>query len=269
MSNLPAERARCKRPNGVILYEGPSQIDGKPIVVIATGLGRRTANAKTGDMIQTWILRAHVSATRAINTGADASICGACPLRGVLERQPDGSTKNRLRACYVSVRNAPRAVYEAYTRGKYPRFDPRQHLCLFRGRMLRLGSYGDPVAVPYSVWTPLVKVAAGRTGYTHQWHVRRFWRFRYLAMASVETHEQAQLARARGWRTFRTSAPGELPGPGEISCPASAEQGKRLTCEQCGACNGSNGRPQRASVMIWAHGSPATLGSYKRLLGDS
>ena len=40
-------------PNGRILYEGPSMLDGAPIVVIATGFAERTANAKTGSMIQT------------------------------------------------------------------------------------------------------------------------------------------------------------------------------------------------------------------------
>ena len=35
-----------KRPLGLILYQGPSSIDGAPIVVIATGLGAST-NQKT------------------------------------------------------------------------------------------------------------------------------------------------------------------------------------------------------------------------------
>ena len=265
MSNLSGTGARAK-PRGFILYQGPSQIDGKPIVAIATGFKRRTENPKTGDMIQTWILRSHIAPLRAINTGEDESICGACPLRGVLERQPDGSTKNRMRACYVSVRNAPRAVYAAYKRGRYEPFDQARHLPLFCGRMLRLGSYGDPTAVPYHIWAPLARVASGRTGYTHQWLAGRFWRFRYLLMASVETLEQATEARGKGWRTFRTGTIGETPVRGEFHCPASAEQGKRLTCEQCGACNGSNGKPDRASILIWAHGSPAVVGSYKRLM---
>jgi len=50
MTSLRAPRTRSKRPQGVILYEGPSMIDGKPIVVIATALilirfgGSRTRN---------------------------------------------------------------------------------------------------------------------------------------------------------------------------------------------------------------------------------
>ena len=39
--------------NGVILYEGPSMLDGAPIVVIATGIRTGSTNVKTGAMIQT------------------------------------------------------------------------------------------------------------------------------------------------------------------------------------------------------------------------
>ncbi len=39
--------------NGRILFEGKSNIDGKNIVVIITGLDNKTSNEKTGDMLQT------------------------------------------------------------------------------------------------------------------------------------------------------------------------------------------------------------------------
>jgi hypothetical protein len=265
MSSLTAARARTKRPLGIVLWEGPSRIDGAPIVVIATGFKRKTKNAKTGNMVQSWIIRSDIAPTVAINTGDDASICGSCPLRGILESQDDGSTRNRMRACYVSVRNAPRAIFEAYCNGSYDTFAPH-HLDLFRGRMLRLGAYGDPVAAPYATWKPLVDAADGHTGYSHQWRVGRFWRFRRIVMASVESLAQAKQARSRGWRTFRTMQHDEETVRGEFRCPASAEEGKRLTCEQCGACDGSSFNSNRASVTILAHGSPAVIGSYKRLL---
>ena len=47
-----------RKPRGLVLYEGPSEIDGKPIVCIATLDSR---NRKTGNMVQTWILRQDVS----------------------------------------------------------------------------------------------------------------------------------------------------------------------------------------------------------------
>ena len=100
------------KPLGVILYEGPSLIDGQPIAVIATGFQRRTANSKTGDMVQTWILRADLNPLQAIHTGQDVSICGDCPLRGMLETR-QCRTVNRRRACYVAIHQAPLGVYRA------------------------------------------------------------------------------------------------------------------------------------------------------------
>ena len=85
MSILRARGARLQRPLGLVLYNGPSSLDGELIVVIATGFRRSTANPKTGDMIQTWILRSDVAPFSAIHSGGDESICGSCPLRGILE----------------------------------------------------------------------------------------------------------------------------------------------------------------------------------------
>ena len=54
-----AKQAKAK---GFILYEGASMLDGAPIVVIAT---MKTSNRKTGDMVQTWILRSDVNPVEA------------------------------------------------------------------------------------------------------------------------------------------------------------------------------------------------------------
>ena len=89
--------------NGVILYEGPSLIDGAPIVVIATGLKKPSKNAKTADMVQTWILRKDIHPKYAVRSGDDVSICGQCPHRMREHLEPDGSTKT-LRTCYVNMR---------------------------------------------------------------------------------------------------------------------------------------------------------------------
>ena len=53
---------------GFTLYEGASVLDGKPIVVLAT---LETSNAKTGAMVQTWILRSDVEPHQAVKTGDD------------------------------------------------------------------------------------------------------------------------------------------------------------------------------------------------------
>ena len=60
-------------PTGYVIYRGPSLLDGAPIVAIAT---MQTSNRKTGNMVQTWILREDVSPVEASKAGADASVCG-------------------------------------------------------------------------------------------------------------------------------------------------------------------------------------------------
>ncbi len=99
-----------QKTNGYILYRGPSALDGSPIVAIVTGTATRSANAKTGDMLQTWILREDVAPHIAIKTGEDASICGDCPHRG----EHDGTRWTKTRSCYVQTHNAPLSVWRAY-----------------------------------------------------------------------------------------------------------------------------------------------------------
>ena len=249
-------------PKGVVIYQGPSEIDGAPIVAIATGF-RGSANPKTGNMVQTWILRADKSPVDAIHDGSDESICGDCPLRGIIDEG-----RNRQRGCYVTVHQAPRSVWAAWKKGGYQELPAgRTGQRLFTHRKVRLGAYGDPAAVPFRIWSHILRDSAGQSGYSHQWRQGRFWRLRQICMASVETREDAQQAQASGWRTFRTSTEENDIAANEIVCPASAEAGYRLTCETCMACNGCHRRPGQSapvSIVIAAHGSPATISSYRK-----
>ena len=79
--------------NGVVLYRGPSRLDGAPIVVVATGLQRPSENEKTGPMVQTWILRSDEHPVSAVHSGADASICGDCPLRPLNAKPGEDKTQ--------------------------------------------------------------------------------------------------------------------------------------------------------------------------------
>lgn len=233
-----------KKANGVILYEGNSLLDGAPIVVIATGVARPSANRKTGDMIQTWVLRADVAPVDALASGDDVSVCGDCPHRPHARR--NGST---MAPCYVEVGRAPSAVYRAYKLGRYPRARGDE----FVGRRLRIGAYGDPAAVPYSVWEHALQGTVSHTGYTHQWG-NCDPRLARVCMASVDTTGEGITARSRGWRTFRVRLADEPAEKRtwEVVCPASDEAGKKLTCAQCNACSG-NATGRRGSIVIIEH----------------
>lgn len=221
-------------------------LDGAPIVVVATGYGK-SSNRKTGAMIQTWILRRDMLPTDASKSGADASVCGACP-----HRWHTGG------ACYVNIGQAPQAVFRAYRNGRYPRATSAPAPAdLGAGRAVRLGSYGDPAAVPAEVWRAFTSRAALHTGYTHQWATGHADALRGLCMASADNAQERDAARASGWRTFRIMAAGESLGERESTCPASAEAGHKLTCDACGACNGADSG-RRGSIAIVVHGSLAS-----------
>lgn len=233
------------KATGVILYEGPSKLDGAPIVVIATGLARSSRNAKTGAMIQTYIIRSDMGPIEAVWSGADASICGDCPHRG------DGTGKGR--SCYVTLMHGPLSVYRAFKDGKYPKASAFDAAALFAGKMVRLGTYGDPAAAPYAFWTVALRNAAGWTGYTHQWRsISADWS--KLVMASADSVADMNAAHEAGYRTFRVTAGAFENVKGlEVICPASEERGEVTDCASCKACMGTSAKA-RVSVQIAAHG---------------
>jgi hypothetical protein len=98
---------------------------------------------------------------------------------------------------------------------------------------------GDGAAAPVSLWQTLTQYTADHGGYTHQWQRAGFDHFGWstLVMASADTAAQAELAQALSYRTFRVSI-GLDKRVGEISCPASAESGKKTTCDNCMLCAG-------------------------------
>lgn len=237
--------------NGFIAYRGPSRLDGAPIVAIVT---LASLNAKTGDMAQAWVLRADQTPSEAIASGEDRSICGSCVHRS-------GGTV--ARSCYVTWWFGPTNVYKSFQAGRYPVLDPVECTEALRGAQLRLTAYGDPVAVPFSVWHQLLRQTSGHTGYTHGWRTCD-QRFRRFLMASVESEAEADLAHALGWRTFRARLASEAVRADEIVCPASAEAGHRAICADCGLCVGLL-RPSARSVAIVAHGQRTSWLEEKKL----
>ena len=239
-----------------IIYRGPSLIDGKPIIAIAV-FPKGKANSKTGAMLQTYILADNGFDPMHNNkTGMDFSICGNCPHKGTPTNNPEKKLATN-RACYVNLMHGPGQVYKAFKRGKYSEAQtPDDISSIGVGRMVRLGSYGDPLAVPKQVWDALTSKALGHTGYTHQQGIQGadnkgvLHGSSYL-MLSADSKEQAQTAWGQGLRTFRVipinAKPEDTLDPyNEILCPSD-----KIQCVQCGLCKGGN---KGKSVAIVAHG---------------
>ena len=226
------------KPKGYTLY---SDTD---IVVIAT---MESANRKTGNMVQLWILSATESPVDAIKNGNDVKVCGNCKYRA-----PEGSVNPMAdKGCYVNVARAPNSIWKALQRGSYPFLATCDYGRVFGGLMMRFGAYGDPGFVPPHIIRALIGVLKRWTGYSHQWRTSDW--LRPYVMASCDTPADYADARAAGWRTFRV-APGIGALPGEILCPASDEAGKRTTCARCGLCNGARPSDGRKSIYIPIHG---------------
>jgi len=229
-----------KYPQGIVIYDGPSLIDKKRIIVIATGF-KSTDNPKTGDMVQVWILPHKENPIKAYHKGSDKSVCGDCK---------HSSVKNGgWGTCYVSIHQAPYQVWEAWKRGRYEVVNTT-NMHAFIGKNVRFGSYGDPAAVPFEVWKTICDMAKSFTGYTHQWH-RSFCdpRLKSFCMASVDSMTELKRAKAKGWRTFRIRFD-QTKAANEIVCPASEEMGAKTTCEKCGLCAGKSKNMKDVTIRI-------------------
>ena len=232
-----------------IVYNGPSMLDGSPIVAIVT---TGSSNAKTGAMAQLWIMRSDVDPVTASRTGADEAVCGACPHRGTPNLdKPTGQADGR--ACYVVLAQAPLGIYKAFRRGVYPMARTVDAIAAVgAGRMVRVGAYGDGAALPAWITSALTRDAAGHTAYSHQAGRpgARFEPERY--MASVESKQAAEEAWSRGWRTFRIVAEAADIVPGrEIECPSD----RGVQCIDCGLCGGAQVKAK--SIAIVKHGNGA------------
>jgi len=221
---------------GYTLYQGPSVLDGAPIAAILT---LKTSNRKTGNMAQVWIIRTDDNPVAISQAKLDSSICGNCP-----HKQSIGG------ACYVNIGQAPLAVYRAYKRGRYLPFDATVHGAKLASRMLRLGAYGDPAAVPFDILNDVTKLVKGHTGYTHQAMHKAFdKRYMGICMVSADTPKQAIKYQSQGAKTFRVALAGDTLASGELECLADAQG---LQCSDCGLCDGT-----KQNIAITVHGSRA------------
>lgn len=234
----------------VVIYDGPSLLDGERIVVLAQ---RGSGNRKTGSMLQTFILRADVDPITASREGKDFSICGNCPHRGQAHDGATGQAKGRT--CYVTLAHGPLGKWKAWRRGAYPAIAGHAAIAEFgAGQMVRIGTYGDGAAVPGYIWDSLCSMAKGWTAYTHQSGMASAATNPARYMTSAESAADAMQAWARGERTFRVIANvTDVIKGREVLCPASEEAGKRTTCDACGLCAGASIKAK--SIAIVAHGT--------------
>jgi len=224
-----------KKPKGYIVYEGPSKIDGEPIVGIVTN---QSTNTKTGNLMQLYILRADVRPTLATTTGQDRSVCGDCK-----HRHFNGG------ACYVMPFTGPLGVWKAYKKGIYETLDDFN---VFNNRVLRFGAYGDPHALPIDVLIMIKTHIKNGTSYTHLWKTLTGLDLnisKQFTMASVDNIEEKHEAQRLGYRTFRVVKDYDNLESDEIICPNIT---RGVTCIECKLGNGN--QIGAKNIVVKAHG---------------
>ena len=219
------------KTKGYVVYEGPSAINGKPIVAILT---LKSNNVKTGNMAQLWIMARDTAPHIAKKEGNDDAVCGDCPIK---------------KECYVLTFQGPLSVWNAYKRGSYKDYQFGKDSIV--NLSIRFGAYGDPAALPQWLIKNIADNCKDFTGYTHQWDKPGFNFLNNYFMASVESVSQHIYAQSLGFRTFRIKSQSMPIGDSEIECPADS---KGLQCIDCMLCNGSK---EATNIVINGHGAHA------------
>ena len=250
------EMPKCNM-NGYVLYEGTKY------VCIATGIKQPSQNVKTGPMIQIFMIVKDVHPVEAMKTGENVHVCFSCKHRPATDEERAKGIKGG--ACYVDVAKSVAQVYKTYRKGRYQNIcgekipepnDVDSYLKLgsatieeiFSGRNVRFGAYGEPVLIPHPMVKKIISVASGHTGYTHTWMNPAFDAYKQFFMASADTDQEYEIAKRKGWRTFRVSTSWDMK-PNEMICLNSWQN---KTCFECLQCNGAGGN--RRDIIIKVHG---------------
>ena len=228
------KKSKVSKVSGYIIYEGKSIIDNSNIVGIIT---LESANTKTGNMAQLWILSSDINPVENSKLGLDKGICGDCKLR-----QSKGG------ACYVNIGQAPLSIYKSYKKGNYNNLG-MEDFNILNGISLRFGAYGDSYALPIDILSKLKSVIKNNTSYTHQWRENNEV-LRSISMASVDSIEEQIEAIKLGWRTFRVAKEDSIILDNEIICPSVT---KGVKCIDCNLCSGN--RIKGKNIVIPIHGS--------------
>ena len=232
-----------------LIYRGPSEIDGQPIIAALTFSKR---NKKLGKMASLYIINDNGKGPIENNRlGLDVSICGNCPLKGIAHNGDKGTAKERV--CYVSLIHGPNSIYKAYKANKYKLVNDL--VSLGANEAIRLGAYGDPAAVPNHIIKALISKAKSYTGYTHQHDLKSVDYSN--CMASTNSLESARKFWKLNIRTFRTIKENDGLQPNEILCPATDPKlkEKAITCATCKLCKGSSIKAKSVAVVLHGNGA--------------
>jgi len=236
----------------VVLYDGPSPINGENIVVIAQMGG--TDNSKIGGLIQVWILLKDVHPWTAIKDGRDKAICGNCPHRY--------NPVTKKRSCYVMAMPII-AIHNSYMRGNVltwvtiknnPKLLNQFIMLVIKAGGFRWGAYGDPATIPPQIFEEVTGLfdpdQIENLGYTHQFRAKFAHFYKGKFMASADSLKIAKRLQAKGWNTYSVMPHDYSERFPEPELGDRCQGGKITNCQKCGLCDGKSG-----NIFTVAHGA--------------
>ena len=224
-----------KNITGFVIWSGLSPMDNTtPIAAIVT---LKSGNGKTGNMLQTWVMRTDIPPIDVVQSKQDDPICGDCNFKS-------------HNGCYVRIDTAPTKIYKSFIKGNYLVLNFADIALLSVGRQARIGTYGDPCMIPTNIWQQLIKNSSGHTGYTHGYNLPFFdVKLLDICMLSADTLADSIKYNKLGYRTFTAIAGDENIPPGQLVCPYFTNE---VPCIDCLLCDGSMGNGK--SIIAPIHG---------------
>lgn len=207
-------------------------------------------NEKTGDCVQVSFIPVDMFMDNKIDYEKSETVC------------PSTCIFYQLKSCYVNLAYSVGAIVKAVRNNRYTQ---GLDYTKMRGRIIRIGAYGDCSSLPYEYVEKITKIASGFMNYTHGYK-NCDQRFKNIAMASCETIDDALDAQSKGWRTFRVIMPNEPLLENETLCPNS--KNANITCNMCLKCNGANGKSKQ-NIVVVRHGLSHKLKSFDTYFGTS
>jgi hypothetical protein len=227
------------------LYTTINHLNQECVVNVQYG----SANTKTGNSIQIWILPLSWITNGKDEMNNDSASCMDC----IHSKGKNGSCYVRKGFAEYGLKSKVNSLHKQYINGNIvlrPVSDlPSIEGSKIMGKFVRFGAYGEPVLLGHSVVESIAQMAANFTGYTHQWHIPQYeWAKKYF-MASVESDALMTKANSKGFRTFRVRTKKDTTHTNEVICPASKEGGRKLTCVNCVLCKGASSKAKNIVII--------------------
>lgn len=194
------------------------------------------------------------------NIKNDSGTCFDCPFSFNQNKGNSGGCYTHSGMIFLGLCAKVKSLNKLLLAGKIPSFsndiinDIRKKASRLNIDLLRLGTYGEAVAMPLNFISQLIPLAKKHTAYTHRWHLEEYQKYSAYFMASTDNSILSRIAKDKGWRVFEVGENSD-----SIQCLSDPKLPKeqRVNCARCGLCSGN--KLQAKSIYIFNHGKKINI----------